>query len=120
MLTLTSIMIGTKQPKVLAAFYEKVLEKPADMVVEDSGFWGWRAGSAFISVLEHSAMGGSARDAGRVIFNFETPHVKSEFERIKSLGGSVIKEPYEMGGGWLATLADPDGNYFQLVSPELM
>ena len=21
------------------------------------------------------------------------------------------------GGGWVATLADPDGNYFQLVSP---
>jgi predicted enzyme related to lactoylglutathione lyase len=29
----------------------------------------------------------------------------------------VIKEPYEMEGGWIATLADPDGNYFQLVSP---
>jgi predicted enzyme related to lactoylglutathione lyase len=22
-----------------------------------------------------------------------------------------------MEGGWIATLADPDGNYFQLVSP---
>jgi predicted enzyme related to lactoylglutathione lyase len=22
-----------------------------------------------------------------------------------------------MGNGWLATLADPDGNYFQLVTP---
>jgi predicted enzyme related to lactoylglutathione lyase len=117
MLTLNSVMIGTKQPKVLAAFYEKVLEKPADMVAQESGFWGWRLGSAFISVLEHSGMGGSARDAGRVIFNFETAHVKSEFERIKSLGGSVIQEPYEMGSGWIATFADPDGNYFQLVSP---
>jgi predicted enzyme related to lactoylglutathione lyase len=120
MLTLNSVMIGTKQPKVLAAFYEEVLEKPADMVAEDSGFWGWRLGSAFISVLEHSAMRGSAKDAGRVMFNFGTPHVKSEFERIKSLGGVVIKEPYEMEGGWIATLADPDGNYFQLMSPEPM
>jgi predicted enzyme related to lactoylglutathione lyase len=91
-------MIGTKQPKVLAAFYEKVLEKPADMIAEDSGFWGWRLGSAFISVLEHSAMRGGAKDAGRVMFNFGTPQVKSEFERIKSLGGVVIKEPYEMEG----------------------
>jgi len=22
-----------------------------------------------------------------------------------------------MGGAWIATFADPDGNYFQLVSP---
>ena len=32
MLNLNSVMIGTKQPDVLAAFYEKVLGKPADMV----------------------------------------------------------------------------------------
>ena len=40
-----------------------------------------------------------------------------EFERIKAAGATVIREPYEMGGGWIATLADPDGNYFQLVTP---
>jgi predicted enzyme related to lactoylglutathione lyase len=117
MLNLNSVMIGTKQPVALAAFYEKVLGKPADMVDLDNNFWGWQAGSAFISVLEHSEMGGNAKDPGRVMFNFETPQVKEEFERIKALGGAVIREPYEMGGGWIATLADPDGNYFQLVSP---
>jgi len=117
MLNLSSVMIGTKQPQVLAAFYEKVLGKPADMVDEKSGFWGWQAGGAWLSVLEHSAMGGSTKDPGRVIFNFETPDVKGEFERIRTLGGTVIKEPYEMGQGWIATIADPDGNYFQLMSP---
>jgi len=117
MLNLNSVMIGTKQPTTLAAFYEKVLGKPADMVDQDNGFWGWQAGSAFISVLDHSEMDGNTKDPGRVMFNFETTQVKEEFERIKALGGAVIREPYEMGGGWVATLADPDGNYFQLVSP---
>jgi predicted enzyme related to lactoylglutathione lyase len=51
------------------------------------------------------------------MFNFETTQVKEEFERIKAAGGAVIREPYEMGGGWIATLADPEGNYFQLVTP---
>jgi predicted enzyme related to lactoylglutathione lyase len=117
MLNLNSVMIGTKQPAVLAAYYEKVLGKPAEMVDQENGFWGWQAGSTYISVLEHSEMGGNAKDHGRVMFNFETPQVKEEFERIKAYGGAVIREPYEMGGGWIATLADPDGNYFQLVSP---
>jgi predicted enzyme related to lactoylglutathione lyase len=117
MLNLNSVMIGTKQPLALAAFYEKLLEKPADMVDHENGFWGWQAGGAFLSILDHSEMGGNTKDPGRVIFNFESPQVKEEFERIKAFGGTVIKEPYEMGGGWIATLADPDGNYFQLVSP---
>ncbi len=117
MLNLNSVMIGTKQPKVMASFYEKVIGKPADMVDNDVGFFGWQAGSAFISVLEHSEMGGRTKDPGRVMFNFETMQVKEEFERIRALGGVVIKGPYEMEGAWIATLADPDGNYFQLVSP---
>jgi predicted enzyme related to lactoylglutathione lyase len=117
MLNLNSVMIGTKQTKILSAFYEKVIGKPADMVDNDSGFFGWQVGSAFISVLEHSEMGGSTKDPGRVILNFETAQVKEEFERIKAIGATVIREPYEMGQGWIATLADPDGNYFQLMTP---
>jgi predicted enzyme related to lactoylglutathione lyase len=117
MLNLNSVMLGTKQPKALASFYEKVIGKPADMVDSENGFYGWQVGSAYLSVLEHSEMGGNAKDPGRVMLNFETSQVKEEFERIKALGGVVIKAPYEMGGGWIATLADPDGNYFQLVTP---
>ena len=117
MLNLNSVMIGTKQPIALAAFYEKVLGKPADMVDKENGFWGWQVGSAYLSVLEHSAMGGQAKEPGRVMFNFETAQVQEEYERIKALGGAVIKAPYAMGEGWIATLADLDGNYFQLVTP---
>jgi hypothetical protein len=117
MLKFNSIMIGTKQTKALAGFYEKVFGKPADMVDEEHGYWGWQLEGGFFSILEHSAMGGNAKDPARVMFNFETSQVKEEFARIKALGGVVVKEPYEMSGGWIATLADLDGNYFQLVTP---
>jgi predicted enzyme related to lactoylglutathione lyase len=117
MLNLNSIMIGTQQTKVLATFHEKVFGKPADMVDTENGFFGWQVGSAYLSILEHSEMGGNTKDPGRVIINFETSQVKEEFERIKAIGGIVIRAPYEMEGGWIATLADPDGNYFQLITP---
>jgi predicted enzyme related to lactoylglutathione lyase len=117
MLNLNSVMIGTKQPTAMAAFYEKVVGKPAEMVDQENGFWGWQVGSAFLSILNHSEMGGQAKDPGRILFNFETSQVKEEFDRLKASEATVIREPYQMGGGWIATLADPDGNYFQLVTP---
>jgi predicted enzyme related to lactoylglutathione lyase len=117
MLNLNSVMLGTKQPKEMVSFYEKMFGKPADMSDSENGFWGWQVGAGFVGILNHSEMGGKTKDPGRVMINFETPQVKEEFERIKSLGGTSIHEPYEMGQGWIATLADPDGNYFQLMNP---
>jgi predicted enzyme related to lactoylglutathione lyase len=117
MLKLNSVMVGTKQLKTMAAFYEKVFGKPADMADAEHGFSGWQVGTGYFSILDHSEMGGNAKDPGRVIFNFETTQVKEEFARIKAAGAKVVRDPYEMGNGWIATLADPDGNYFQLVTP---
>ena len=117
MLNLNSVMIGTKQTKVLANFYEKVIGKPADMVDEKDGFYGWQVGSSYMGILDHSEMMGKTKDPGRVMLNFETSQVKEEFERIKALGAVVIRTPYQIDGGWIATLADPDGNYFQLMTP---
>jgi predicted enzyme related to lactoylglutathione lyase len=117
MLNLNSIMIGTNRPEPLAAFYAQVLGKPAEMSDEQNGFWGWQVGSAYFSILRHSEVTGKAKEPARILMNFETTQVKEEFERMKAAGATVIREPYEMQGGWIATLADPEGNYFQLVTP---
>lgn len=114
-LNFNSVLIGTNQPEVLATFYEKVLGRPADW--SDGGYYGWQVGSGFLTVGEHSEVQGQAKEPARIILNFETPAVQAEYERIRQAQATVIREPYEMGGGWIATLADPDGNYIQLVSP---
>jgi predicted enzyme related to lactoylglutathione lyase len=117
MLNLTSVMIGTQRLEALTAFYEQVLGKPADMVEQEQGYAGWQVGNTTFSLLRHSDMQGTTKDPGRVMLNFETTQVKEEFERIKTTGAVVIREPYAIGDGWIATLADPDGNYFQLITP---
>lgn len=116
MLNLSSIMLGSENAKALAEFYTKVLGKPADMV---EGDWsGWSAGSTYLSIGGHSEVHGVSKEPARIMFNFETADVQGEFDRIKALGATVVKEPYDMGEGMMgATFADPDGNYFQLMSP---
>lgn len=114
-LNFNSVMLGTADPKTLAAFYEKVFGRPADM--NDGGWYMWQAGSCSLSIGEHSEVKGQAKEPSRIILNLETKQVKEEFERLMTMNVKVIKEPYEMGGGWIATLADPDGNYVQLVTP---
>ncbi|MBP9718905.1 MAG: VOC family protein [Candidatus Levybacteria bacterium] len=115
MLDLNSIMIGTSQVEVMGKFYEKILGRPADMT--DGGWYGWQIGKGFLTIGEHSEVKGKAKEPQRLIMNFETTEVKKEFERMKKAGATVIKEPYGMDDSFIATLADPDGNYFQLMTP---
>jgi predicted enzyme related to lactoylglutathione lyase len=115
MMKLSSVMIGTMQPTAMGQFYEKILgAKPS---WQDGDWYGWEVGGTFLTIGEHSEMGGATKDPGRMMINFDSEDVKTDFERMKGQGARVVKEPYEMGGAWIATLADPDGNYFQLMTP---
>ncbi|MFN8531259.1 MAG: VOC family protein [Anaerolineae bacterium] len=118
-LNFSSVLIGSAQPAALVDFYTKLFGKPADM--NDGGYSGWVVGKGFLTVGAHSEIHGQAKEPARILLNFESPDVQGEFARLKGLGATVIKEPYSMGEGdqvaWIATLADPDGNYIQLMSP---
>ena len=117
MLKLNNIMVGTRDPKAMARFYENVFGRPADLNEDDQWFTWNTSEKTSLSFGPHSEVAGRAKEPQRFILNMETPEVQKEFARLTKAGATVIKEPYEMGGAWIATLADPDGNYFQLVSP---
>jgi predicted enzyme related to lactoylglutathione lyase len=117
-MNLNSILLGSEQPEELAAYYRKLFGEPT---WEMDGYVGWQLGQGGFTVGPHSEVKGRNPSPGRVIWNLETPDVKSEFDRLVQAGAQVVREPYELGEGeetaTIATLTDPDGNYFQLVSP---
>jgi predicted enzyme related to lactoylglutathione lyase len=84
-------------------------------------WYGFLVGSCFLSIGNHDKVTGISANPERIIMNFETKDVQGEFERIKATGATVVKEPYSMGDGdsapSIATFADPEGNYFQLMTP---
>ena len=111
-------MISSENPKELGEFYGKVLQAKPQM--EEGGFVGYLAGGSYLSIGPHDKVHGTSNNPERIIFFFESDDVQKDFDRIKDIpGATVIKEPYNPGDDemMLATLADPDGNYFQLASP---
>jgi len=119
-MNLNSVMLGSEDSKKLADFYAKVLGAPnPDWSDEANGWFGFQAGDGGVAIGPHSEVTGKNQHPGRIMLNFETPDVQSEFGRIKAAGAEVVAEPYEPGGGGMlmCTFADPDGNYFQLSTP---
>jgi predicted enzyme related to lactoylglutathione lyase len=112
------ILIGSEDPKRLVDYYRKLFGDPT---YEDESYTTWQLGSGSVSVGPHSEVKGRSAHPGRIIWNIESTDVRGDFERFKSAGAMVIAEPYGFEGLppdiLIATFADPDDNYFQLVSP---
>jgi predicted enzyme related to lactoylglutathione lyase len=112
-----SILIGSEDPQRLVDYYTKLFGKPG---MADGGYTGWQIGSGFFTVGPHDEVKGKSAHPGRIIWNIETPDVPTEFAKLKEAGAIVVREPYSFEGypdSWIATLADPDDNYFQLMTP---
>ena len=112
-----SILIGSEDPKRLKAYYTKLFGDPT---FEDNGYFGWVLGEAAVTFGPHDEVKGKNREPGRVLWNLETSDVKGDFAKLRDAGATVVREPYTMGESnefWIATLSDPDNNYFQLMTP---
>ena len=112
-----SILIGSEDPARLADYYTKLFGAP---IWSDGGYSVWQLGSGAVTVGPHSEVSGRNPQPGRLIWNIESTDVKGDFDRLQAAGATVIREPYsfeQMPEAWIATFADPDDNYFQLVSP---
>ena len=114
---LNGILIGSEDPKRLTDYYRKLLGEPG---WDDGGYTGWMIGSGGMTVGPHSEVSGRNAQPGRIIWNITSDDVQGDFDRFKAAGAIVIREPYgfdEAPGSLIATFADPDDNYFQLMTP---
>lgn len=116
-MNLNSILVGSEDPQRLVEYYTRLFGEPT-MVEGD--YTGWQLGSGWLTIGPHTEVHGPNAHPGRLIWNLETADVRAEFERLAAAGARVVREPYGFDGdesGLIATLADPDDNYFQLMSP---
>lgn len=112
-----SILIGSEDPQRLAEYYTKLFGDPQ---MSDGGYTGWAIGRGWVTVGPHDQVHGKNVAPGRVIWNIETAEVQENFDRFVAAGAIVVREPYgfdQEPGAMIATLADPDDNYFQLMTP---
>jgi len=112
-----SILIGSEDPQRLTDYYTKLFGEPA---FSDGGYTAWPIGSGWITVGPHDEVTGKNAHPGRLLWNIESADVQADSDRLKAAGAIIVREPYGMDEepkASIATFADPDDNYFQLMSP---
>ena len=118
---IAGIQLGSEDSKKLAKFYEKAFGRPSFMDDKEEWF-GFDIGGVVIMVGPHSEVKGKNDCPGRIMVMFTADDVEEEFKRFEKIGATVVAKPYQPDEKnspdmWLATVADPDGNYIQIATP---
>lgn len=117
---LEGILLSSPSAKKLARFYrETVGLKQVSQAVfgeNDEEFYEFDLGGLGLYIADHSEVKGKNPNPQRQIINLEVDNIKKEAARLKKAKVKTIAKIYHIQDyGYIATFADPDGNYFQLV-----
>src|SRR3989344_1361043 len=116
-----SIILFSESAKRLAKFYREVVGLKQTMAAEmgenNENYFGFKIGKGpELGVMDHSKVKGTNKNPERMIFNLEVDDIKKEAKRLIKAKAKKIQDIYHVEGyGYIATFADVDGNYFQLV-----
>ena len=110
------VSVNSEQPEAMIAFYR---DKVGLTVNADFGPGAFMAGSCdFIALIieGHDAVRGSTKEPERTALNFFVADAVAEQKRLEGQGVKFVRSAAEEPGfGIVATFADPDGNYCQLM-----
>ena len=118
-MNLNGVQIGAEDAKKLAEFYTKVFGEPKWAMPGD--WFGWDVGSGHLFFGPHSDVKGQSTEPQRMMIALEDADVVSAFDALIAAGAKEVAKPYNPDPNskdfWLATVADPEGNYLELSSP---
>ena len=116
-----SLMLFSQNAKNLAKFYREVVglkqTMEAEMGEKGENYFGFKIGKGpELGVMDHSKIKGKNKNPERIIFNLEVDDIKKEAKRLTGAKVKKIQNVYHVEGyGYIATFADVDGNFFQIV-----
>lgn len=114
-----AVLLFSDNAKKLAVFYKNVVGLKAGMegeMGESEQVYEFNFGNCSLYIMDHSDIHGKSKEPKRMFFNIEVDDIEKEVARLKSHKVRVVADTYHVQDyGLIATLEDPDGNYFQFV-----
>jgi predicted enzyme related to lactoylglutathione lyase len=106
---LGSLLIGSSNPTEMKEWYRNAFS------VTENDMGAFEYGGAAIFVEEHSEVSGPTKEPARVLINFDVDDCRGLEKHLDSLGVKWIRKVEKEPFGLIGTLADPDGNYVQII-----
>ena len=111
-----SLLIGSSNVAAMKDWYRNAFG------VSENDMGAFTFGSVALFIEEHTDVSGPTKEPARVIINLDVDDCKGLGEHLAKQGVTWVREVEQMPFGLIGTVADPDGNYVQIIqwgaSPE--
>jgi predicted enzyme related to lactoylglutathione lyase len=104
-----SLLIGSSRVDHMKSWYRRAF----DITENDMGAFEFGPVQLFIET--HSDVEGNVKEPARVIINLNVDDCSGLASHLKELGTRFVRQVEQEPFGLIATVADPDGNYLQLI-----
>jgi predicted enzyme related to lactoylglutathione lyase len=114
--TMGSVLLGSSNVEAMKEWYTKAFGVTAN----DMGAFPFGPVQLFIE--QHSEVDGPTQEPARVILNLDVEDCRALEAHLQQVGATWVRPVAQESFGLIGTLADPDGNYVQIIqwgaSPE--
>ena len=107
---LGSVMLGSSQVDAMKSWYRACFP---DATENEMG--AFQFGAAQLFVEEHSDVSGPTKEPARAILNLDVDDCRAIEKHLNAQNVTWVRKVEQMPFGLIGTLADPDGNYVQVI-----
>ena len=104
-----SLLLGSSNVEQMREWYQKAFD------VKQNDMGAFEFGPVQYYIEEHSEVGGPTQEPARIIINLDVDDCRAIEAHLKEQGVKWIRPVEQEDFGLIGTVADPDGNYVQII-----
>jgi predicted enzyme related to lactoylglutathione lyase len=104
-----SLLVGSSNVDAMKDWYRKAF------AVTENDMGAFTFGPVQLFIEEHSDVGGPTKEPARVIINLDADDCREIEAHLEGMGVTWVRKVEQMPFGIIGTVADPDGNYVQII-----
>ena len=104
-----SLLVGSSNVEQMKDWYRK------SFGLSENDMGAFELGPVQFFVEEHSEVSGPTKEPARVVINLDVEDCRSLESHLKDQGVTWVRPVEQEDFGLIGTLADPDGNYVQII-----
>jgi predicted enzyme related to lactoylglutathione lyase len=104
-----SLLVGSSNVDAMKDWYRRAF------AVTENQMGAFEFGPVQFFVEEHTEVSGPTKEPARVIINLDVDDCRGIEAHLEQMGVTWVRKVEQMPFGLIGTVADPDGNYVQII-----